>query len=112
MSDDARDRLLALRDELRSMIDASAEAARPVDLDQPIGRLSRIDAIQQQNMVKASRRAAELRLQQVAAALRRLDDDEYGDCLQCGEEVGEARLEARPEAPFCIGCQSVRERSD
>ena len=107
---DPRGRLLALECELRALIDTSREAAKPVDLDQPIGRVSRIDAIQQQNMVQASRRAAELRLQQVASALRRLDADEYGDCLQCGEAIGDARLEARPEAPLCIECQGRREQ--
>ena len=110
MFSDARERLIELQTELRSLIEASAEASRPVDLDEPIGRLSRMDAIQQQNMSQASRRAAELRLQQVASALKRLDADEYGDCLLCGEEIGDARLGARPEAPFCISCQSRRER--
>ena len=112
MAASARARLLELRDELRSMLDLSAEAAKPVDLDQPIGRISRMDAIQQQKMVQASRRAAELRLQQVAAALRRLDDEEYGECLICSEPIAEARLVARPEAPLCIGCQSAREQTD
>ena len=95
MLSDARERLIELQTELRSLIEASAEASRPVDLDEPIGRLSRMDAIQQQNMTQASRRAAELRLQQVSSALKRLDADEYGDCLLCGEEIGDARLGER-----------------
>jgi len=110
MHSDARARLIELQSELRSLIEASAEASQPVDLNEPIGRLSRMDAIQQQNMSQASRRSAERRLQQVASALKRLEADEYGDCLLCGEEIGDARLKARPEAPFCISCQSRRER--
>jgi DnaK suppressor protein len=102
--------LLELQTELRSLIETSADASKPVDLDQPIGRLSRMDAIQQQNMIQASRRSAELRLQQVAAALRRLGADEYGECLSCGDAIGAPRLAARPEAPFCISCQSKREQ--
>jgi DnaK suppressor protein len=39
-----------------------------------------------------------------------LDDDDYGECVTCGEGVGFRRLEAQPEAPFCIACQSQRER--
>ena len=102
--------LLALGDELRSSIDSSKAAARPVDLDEPIGRLSRVDAMQQQKMIQANRDAARGRLAQVGAALARLEQDEYGECVGCGEAVGFARLKAKPEAAFCIACQSSRER--
>lgn len=98
-----------LRAELGSAVDASAASAAPVDLDAPIGRVSRIDAIQQQSMVQAARMAAKRRLQQVEAALRRHAEDDYGDCLECGNEVGVERLTARPEAPLCLPCQSKSE---
>ena len=101
--------LVALRDELARALDDSREAVKPVDLDEPIGRISRMDAIAQQNMAKANRRSSQLRLQQVEAALLRCENGEYGDCLECGETVGFARLEVRPEAPLCIGCQGLRE---
>lgn len=60
-------------------------------------------------MNRANREAAQLRLQQVEAALRRIEADEFGECLACGEDVGFGRLKARPEAPLCIGCQNRRE---
>lgn len=101
--------LTCLRDELRGLLEASMDGARPVDLDAPIGRLSRMDAMQQQSMVQANRRAAQQRLLQVEAAQRRFADDEYGACLECGETVGYARLKAQPEAPFCLTCQTQRE---
>ena len=104
-----RESLLALAAQLREGLEASAGGARPVDLDEPIGRVSRIDAIQQQSMARANRRASQLRLQQVEAALRRFERGEYGACLECGEEIGFARLEVRPESPFCLECQSLRE---
>ena len=96
----------ALRDELRAFIDASAEGSRPVALDEPIGRLSRMDAMQQQSMAKANRRAAQQRLARVESALRRIEDGEYGTCLRCDEPVGIKRLEVQPEAVLCIACQS------
>ena len=103
--------LEALGDELRSFVDVSAEGSRPVGLDEPIGRLSRMDAIQQQNMAKANRRAAERRLERVEGALQRIAADEYGHCLRCDEPVGFKRLKAQPEAVLCIGCQSQGEKS-
>jgi len=99
----------ALVEELRVLIELARQGASPVDLDEPIGRVSRMDAIQQQSMVQANRRAAQQRLAHAEAALRRLEQDTYGECVGCGEDVGLARLEARPEAAFCVVCQTSRE---
>lgn len=99
----------ALRELERSLaaaLDSSAERAAPVDLDQPIGRVSRIDAIQQQQMAQAGRRLQERRLAMARAALKRLAAGEFGDCAHCDMPIGYARLRARPEAPFCIECQA------
>ena len=104
--------LEALAQELASGLEGSAEAARPVELDQPaVGRVSRIDAIQQQKMLEANRAAQQTRLHAVRAALLRIDEDEYGECRACGEEIALPRLRARPESAYCIACQSARERS-
>jgi DnaK suppressor protein len=104
--------LEALDRELGSVLDSSADGAAPVDLGEPIGRISRVDAIAQQRMVQANRASMQLRRQQVRAALRRFEEGEYGECALCGEDVGLRRLEAQPEAPLCITCQSEREQRD
>ncbi len=103
-------RLLALQDELEGMLAGLRDAAKPVDLDEPIGRISRIDAIAQQQMTQASREGVVLRGKQVRAALERHAEGSYGACVSCEENVGYARLKARPETPFCIACQTQRER--
>jgi DnaK suppressor protein len=105
-----RKALLALRDEFRHLLESSTEGAKPVELDQPIGRLSRMDAMQQQSMSQASLRIARQRHAQIEAALQRFSEDEYGLCVECGENIGYSRLKARPEAPFCLDCQRLRER--
>ena len=102
----------ALITELLGALADSAESAKIVELDQPaVGRVSRIDAIQQQKMTEANRQAQQSRLQLAQSALRRFENDEFGDCMACGEDVGFARLEARPESAFCIECQTARERT-
>ena len=107
-----RDRLETLARELEAGLRSSAEAARPVELDQPaIGRVSRIDAIQQQKMIEANREAQRARLLAVQSALVRIDEGEFGECRACGEAIGLGRLRARPESNTCIECQSARERS-
>lgn len=55
-------------------------------------------------MAQAQERRTKLRLAQVDGAIARLDNDAYGDCVKCGDPVGDKRLQAKPEAPFCLGC--------
>lgn len=102
--------LVALRSELEQSLDVSTESAATVDLDQPIGRISRIDALQQQKMVQAQRTRQALRRAQVDQALQLFEDGDYGACRSCDEQIGYRRLHARPESPFCIDCQSASER--
>lgn len=97
--------LQALRDELLALLELSEEGARPVDLDQPIGRVSRVDALQQQSMARATREGHRHRLDQVKLALAALAEDEYGLCRRCEEPIGFRRLKAQPETPFCVACQ-------
>jgi DnaK suppressor protein len=42
----------------------------------------------------------------VLAALARIEDDSYGQCVDCGHQIPEGRLEARPDAARCVSCQS------
>ena len=102
--------LVALQEELETYLSASKAGAAPVDLDQPIGRVSRVDAIQQQKMAQAARARNELRLRQVVAALSLARDGEYGYCRHCDDPIGYGRLEARPESAFCVGCQTAFEK--
>jgi len=104
--------LFELRKELQKQLEDSSDGAKPVSLDEPIGRLSRMDAMQQQSMAQANRRTVRTRLTRIEAALRRCTSEEYGQCVECEEEIGYSRLKAQPEAPFCIGCQSNRETRD
>ena len=101
--------LLELRAELTIVVEGLEVGTRPVEPDSAIGRISRMDAMQVQQMAQASRRAVRLRLQQVAGAMQRLEADTYGECVECADDIGYGRLKARPEAPFCLDCQSRRE---
>jgi DnaK suppressor protein len=95
---------------LQDDLEQSAQAGETVDLDQPIGRLSRMDAMQQQKMVQAQRERIKLRLGQVRGALASFERDEYGDCRGCEEPIAYKRLKARPEATLCIECRSQAEQ--
>lgn len=95
--------------ETLAVIESFEESARPVDLETPIGRLSRMDAIQQKHMSAASLEQARLRLRQIEAALKAIELGTYGFCRKCEEPIGSRRLRARPETPFCLDCQGQSE---
>jgi DnaK suppressor protein len=102
-------RLRETAQEISSALASSEDSERPVDLEEPIGRISRMDAIQQQKMAKASRSRLKTRLQAIGAATARLEAGDYGDCALCDDPIGFGRLSARPETPLCMPCQSERE---
>ncbi len=95
--------------EHEDLLARQSDATDTVDLDQPIGRLSRIDAIQQQKMAQEQRRRVELRRGQLRQALGWLNEGDYGFCRRCEEPIGFRRLKARPESPFCLVCRSAIE---
>lgn len=98
-------RLHARRDELRHLAAAHSADRAPVELDQArVGRLSRMDALQSQAMSIETERRRQVELQQIEAALKRLDKGDYGYCLNCGEEIAPKRLEFNPTAAVCIDC--------
>ena len=99
------ERLRATLADLRAQDALGAEGRKTVELDQQaVGRLSRMDALQGQAMARATaaRRAAEAA--RIAAALRRIDEGEYGFCTDCGEEIPAARLNLDPAVPRCLSC--------
>lgn len=109
---DARIRNLLVQEQarLRADLKGSAASAATVELDQTRqGRLSRMDAMQQQAMARASTQRMEQRLRQIAVALRRLDEGDYGHCIDCGDSILAARLEFDPCATRCIACAGRRE---
>ncbi|MDH3580323.1 MAG: TraR/DksA C4-type zinc finger protein [Hyphomicrobiales bacterium] len=103
--DKARSVLLARRKELHVLSDNSAQARGTVTLDQQsVGRLSRMDALQQQAMAQATERQRAAELTRIDKALTRIDEGEYGFCENCGEEVAAKRLEIDPSANLCVRC--------
>lgn len=101
-----------LADVLRAMGFADANDAGTVMLDQSsVGRLSRMDALQQQAMVLGLNESLQREKRRLEAALIRLDGGMFGICCQCGDPIPKDRLEADLGAPFCMDCQEEIEES-
>jgi DnaK suppressor protein len=89
---------------------AQQKEGAPVELDQTkVGRLSRMDAMQQQAMAQATARRTEAELQRIRTALGRLQSGDYGYCMKCEEEIVEGRLRVDPATLICIECARAAE---
>ena len=97
--------LLQRREELLELSRISSESRAAVELDQTkVGRVSRIDAMQQQEMAKATQAQRAAELKRIDAALERVEAGDYGYCIECDEEIAPKRLEIDPATALCIDC--------
>ncbi len=97
--------------ELTGLSEESRDSQAPVELDQTRqGRLSRMDAMQGQAMAQATDARRRRQIAALKAALARIDNGEFGECVECGEPIAEARLNSNPAITLCIDCASARER--
>ncbi len=100
-----RAQLVARLQALSNTSETTADNRRPVALDQTsVGRLSRMDAMQGQAMAVATEQRRRDEARRIEAAIKRIDEGEYGYCIACGEEIAAKRLEADPTAAICIRC--------
>ena len=106
-----RNELLAIEKELVEALGLAEEIGEKVELDQArFGRVSRGTALQDQAMSEAGVERDKQRLIAVRKALKRIDDNLFGTCLECGEPISEKRLEVAPETELCVDCQSLMEK--
>ncbi len=103
--DKIKSRLETERDKIKRLAEATEDDRKPVELDQSqVGRLSRMDAMQVQEMALEQERRRDFELQKIEAALARIEEGEYGYCTRCGEDISPKRLEFDPAAPLCVDC--------
>jgi len=97
--------------ELTELSEQSRESQAPVELDQTRqGRLSRMDAMQGQAMAQATDARRRQQIAALRVALARIENGEFGECMECGEDIAAARLNSNPAITLCIDCASARER--
>ena len=99
-----RERLETLRVEVNDYLDSSKDASDAVQLDTSIGRLSRMDAMQDQQMALELKRRQENQLLRIENALKRMEKGQYGLCGKCKKPIEEERLEVFPDTVTCVRC--------
>ncbi len=106
-TDIARRRLAERKAELEEFSKLSEDARATVTLDQQaVGRLSRMDSMQQQAMAEAQERQRQRDLTRIEMAERRINSGDYGYCVECDAEIPDGRLNIDPMAEKCVGCAS------
>jgi len=99
-------KLVEYREALLKLDDSASASRDSITLDQQkVGRLSRMDALQEQAMNQAVSARRQQSLLRIEAALERLEEDEFGFCQICGEPIPEKRLKLDPTTLNCISCQ-------
>ena len=100
-----RQLLLKMKSDLQEQEKASKETGKPVELDQTkVGRISRMDAMQAQQMALDASRRRQLQLVKIENAFQRIESDDYGYCLGCDEDIDIRRLMVDPGNTHCIKC--------
>ncbi len=93
--------------ELQQMSASGQQSQAVVELDQQaVGRLSRMDALQNQAMAKAQQANRDMETRRLLAALERLEAGEFGYCEDCGERIPDGRLNLDLAASKCVSCAS------
>lgn len=100
-----RQRLLDELAEIEALDSQNAGWSAPVELDQQsVGRVSRMDAMQMQAMAQAVQRRRGARRIAIQQALKRIDEGEFGHCVECDEAITTGRLDVDPTFVACVRC--------
>lgn len=79
-------------------------ATQPISPENSIGRLSRMDAINNKGVSDAAKRQKERQLHKLKKALDSIDKPSFGICVECGNAINPKRIMYMPESDTCIRC--------
>ncbi len=80
------------------------DMSQPVSPDNAIGRISRMDAINNKSITESALRNAQQKLNKLQEALDNVDKPDFGLCRKCKRPIPEGRILLKPESPFCVNC--------
>lgn len=90
--------------EIEAELNATSDSTKPIAPDVSVGRLSRLDSMQMQQMALAGKRRLEEQRARLHEGRRRIDGGTYGRCLRCGNDIAWERLQHQPDATTCMPC--------
>jgi DnaK suppressor protein len=91
-------------DASRKLVVKYRELTKPIAPENAIGRVSRMDAINNKSVNEAALRKVETKLKNLEVALSKVDDADFGICLKCKKEIPLGRIMLLPHAVTCVHC--------
>ncbi len=80
------------------------ELTKPIAPENAIGRVSRMDAINNKSVNQAALNTAEIKLNNLIIALSKIDDSDFGICIRCNNPIPLGRILLMPQAITCVNC--------
>lgn len=99
-----KEKLLQEKEKVEKRIRSLKDLTQPIAPENAIGRVSRMDAINNKSVNDAALRTAEQKLKSIDEALRKIHDKDFGHCRRCGQPIPMGRLVVMPESSLCIRC--------
>lgn len=84
------------------------DATKPISPENSLGRISRMDAINNKGVAEAALRSAKTKLSKLQIALTKIDNTDFGKCSMCKNPIRPARLMYLPESTKCVRCADRR----
>lgn len=99
-------------DNIEERLNSQASQAIATDTNEMADEIDRASVEEARRLELNRIEHDKLHLRKLKAALKRIDEGDFGYCESCGDEIAEKRLQARPESRFCVECQSTKEFND
>lgn len=101
---ETRNKLEAEIEKTLKLIAEYKEMSKPIAPDDAIGRVSRMDAINNRSITESALRKAEEKLRALDQVLSKVGTEDFGRCVRCRREIPFGRIMFRPESLFCVNC--------
>lgn len=99
-----RDKIQQEIQKTKRLIEEYTELTRPVEPENAIGRISRIDAIQNKSVTEAALRKTREKLENLEYALTKVDENDFGICVKCRQTIPIGRILVMPQSRTCVNC--------
>ncbi len=88
----------------KKLVEEYRELTKPVEPENAIGRISRMDAIQNKSVTEAALRKTREKLEKLEYALTKVDEDDFGICANCKQPIPLGRILIMPQSRTCVAC--------
>jgi DnaK suppressor protein len=101
---DIKAKVLAEIDKTEKSIADYKELTKPISPENAIGRISRMDAINNKSVTEAALRQAESKLKNLQLVLENMEDQDFGLCQKCQKPIPIGHILLMPQSRFCVNC--------